>query len=301
MQKGATPPAFASQIQGPSFRAPLMSPGVIVDPWFRKRPWPETSSLLGLAGWKALGKITLRPLLNLYALGQCQKIPGFTRASFKEETRNLYREINRLIAGEGRSNNGHTHDPPLPAARRPLPKIVFSFFLCATRARTACCRPFLFLATPSYQNTCPRNEDKETTALTRSGARGEHRVRVLKRRVGRSLQASTERGGAKEMARKRMRARVRARGCLMGKTAGRVLLQPGSNHTALRSVCSEKAMTDIKREVKARVQGGWSRIEWKLVEFEAGTPETLQGRIVQVSPTDTSVGPGEGGVASCVW
>ena len=40
----------------------------------------------------------LRPLIDLYTLGQCQKIPGFTQAKFKEEARDMYKEINRLIA-----------------------------------------------------------------------------------------------------------------------------------------------------------------------------------------------------------
>ena len=63
-----------------------------------KRSWPKASSFLGSEGWKTLGKMMLRPLIDLYTLGQCQKIPGFTQAKFKEEARDMYKEINRLIA-----------------------------------------------------------------------------------------------------------------------------------------------------------------------------------------------------------
>lgn len=64
----------------------------------------------------------------------------------------------------------------------------------------------------------------------------------------------------------------------------------GNHHTALRSVCSEKAFSDIKREVRVRKEGGWATIDWTLKGFEAGTPDTLQGRVVQASPNDSSVG-----------
>lgn len=49
-------------------------------------------------------------------------------------------------------------------------------------------------------------------------------------------------------------------------------------------------LKDIKREVKQRQKGGWARIDWKLLAFEEGTPDTLQGRLVQADPSNSSVG-----------
>jgi large subunit ribosomal protein L45 len=36
--------------------------------------------------------------------------------------------------------------------------------------------------------------------------------------------------------------------------------------------------------------GGWAKIDWELLDFEDGTPETLQGRVVQSSPGSNAVG-----------
>ena len=67
----------------------------------------------------------MRPLTDLYTLGQCQKIPGFTREKFKEEARDLYREINRLIAGkDGRTTRRNARPrrlaPSLPHSLDPV-------------------------------------------------------------------------------------------------------------------------------------------------------------------------------------
>jgi large subunit ribosomal protein L45 len=161
MTKSITPPAFASQARGQQIRAFLKSPGVIADPYRGPRPWPALGSFFGGDGWRALGKSMLRPIQDVWTLGQCQSIKGFSRTQFREEARTLYKEINRMI----------------------------------------------------------------------------------------SL----------------------------------------NNHTALRHVCSERAMTEIKREVKAREKGGWDRIEWNLLAFDANTPTVVQGRTIAPNEQDRSV------------
>jgi large subunit ribosomal protein L45 len=161
MERSITPPAFASQSRGQQIRAFLKSPGVIADPYRGPRPWPSLSSFFKGTGFKELGKFLLRPVQDVWTLGQCQSINGFTRPQFREEAKQLYTEINRMI----------------------------------------------------------------------------------------SL----------------------------------------NNHTALRHICSERALTEIKREVKQREKGGWSEIKWNLVEFEAGTPRVVQGRTVAPTEQDRSV------------
>ena len=140
----------------------MLSPGVLNDPWRGPRPWPALSSLFTTAGWRALGKKMARPLNDLYTLARLQSVPNFSRKQFTEDAREMYREINRLIAG--------------------------------------------------------------------------------------------------------------------------------NHHTALRHVTSEKALTDIKREVKLRKAGGWARVDWKFLGFEEGSPRTLQGRYVQMDAKRSDVG-----------
>ena len=142
-------------------RAFLKSPNVIADPYRGPRPWPSLSSFLGLAGWKQLGALMLRPVKDVYTLGKLQSVPGFTRPAFREEARDMYREISRMIAE--------------------------------------------------------------------------------------------------------------------------------NHHTALRNFCSEKALQEIKREVKRRERGGWTKVDWRLVAFDAGTPTVLQGRMVAPNAKDRSV------------
>ena len=74
-------------------RAFLKSPNVIADVYRGPRPWPSLSSFLGLAGWKQLGALMLRPVKDVYTLGKLQSVPGFTRPAFREEARDMYREI----------------------------------------------------------------------------------------------------------------------------------------------------------------------------------------------------------------
>ena len=62
-----------------------------------------------------------------------------------------------------------------------------------------------------------------------------------------------------------------------------------NHHTALRNFCSEKALQEIKREVKRRERGGWTKVDWRLVAFDAGTPTVLQGRMVAPNAKDRSV------------
>ena len=161
MERSITPPAFASQSRGQQIRAFLKSPGVIADPYRGPRPWPGISSFFGREGWRALGKALLRPVQDVWTLGQCQSIKGFSRPAFREEAQTLYREINRMIAL--------------------------------------------------------------------------------------------------------------------------------NNHTALRHVCSEKALAEIKKEVKRREKGGWAAVDWNLIEFEEGTPVVVQGRTVAPNEQDRSV------------
>lgn len=100
MRRIMSPSAQGAQVPIQPTTVPI-SPGVVVDPWRGNRPWPKLSSLLGLEGWKTLGKMLLRPLVDLYTLSQCTKnIPGFSQAKFKEDVREMYREINRHMAGE---------------------------------------------------------------------------------------------------------------------------------------------------------------------------------------------------------
>ena len=161
MSRSITPPAFASQARGTQIRAFLKSPGVIADPYRGPRPWPSLASFLKGDGFKQLGRFLLRPVQDVWTLGQCQSINGFTRGSFREETKNLYTEINRMIAL--------------------------------------------------------------------------------------------------------------------------------NNHTALRHVCSERALTEIKREVKRREKGGWDTAHWELLDFDGGTPKVVQGRVVAPNEQDRSV------------
>ena len=55
----------------------------------------------------------------------------------------------------------------------------------------------------------------------------------------------------------------------------------GNHHTALRHTCSEKALAEIKKEVKARERGGWDHIDWNLIGFGreyANRPPGSHGR-----------------------
>jgi large subunit ribosomal protein L45 len=161
MERSITPPAFASQSRGTQIRAFLKSPGVIADPYRGPRQWPSIGSFFGGEGWRLLGKALLRPVQDVWTLGQCQSIKGFTRTAFRTEAQTLYREINRMIAL--------------------------------------------------------------------------------------------------------------------------------NNHTALRHVCSEKALAEIKKEVKRREKGGWHDVHWKLIDFEENTPTVVQGRVVAPNENDRSV------------
>ena len=160
-EKSITPPAFASQARATQIRAFLKSPGVIADPYRGRRPWPSASSLLSLDGWRQLVKLALMPVKDIYTLGNCQYIEGFSRPAFREEARLMYKEISRMIAG--------------------------------------------------------------------------------------------------------------------------------NHHTALRHTCSEKALAEIKKEVKARERGGWDGIDWNLIGFDENTPTVLQGRMVAPNASDRSV------------
>ncbi len=161
MERSITPPAFASQSRGQQIRAFLKSPGVIADPYRGPRPWPKLSAFFGKEGWRQLGKSLLRPVQDVWTLGQCQSIKGFTRNAFRTEAQTLYREINRMIAL--------------------------------------------------------------------------------------------------------------------------------NNHTALRHVCGEKALAEIKKEVKVRQKGGWHTIDWNLIAFQDDTPKVVQGRTIAPDERDRSV------------
>eukprot|EP00740_Mantoniella_antarctica_P011712 CAMPEP_0181367774 /NCGR_PEP_ID=MMETSP1106-20121128/11642_1 /TAXON_ID=81844 /ORGANISM="Mantoniella antarctica, Strain SL-175" /LENGTH=411 /DNA_ID=CAMNT_0023483663 /DNA_START=71 /DNA_END=1306 /DNA_ORIENTATION=+ len=70
-------------------------------------------------------------------------------------------------------------------------------------------------------------------------------------------------------------------------------LTAGNQHHALRRECSEKAMTDIKREVKqrqakgsGRSSGGGLKVDWQLLGFDEGSPERVQLRMIQATAGD---------------
>lgn len=58
------------------------------------------------------------------------------------------------------------------------------------------------------------------------------------------------------------------------------------DQTTLRKLVTAKELTQMKREIKRREQGGWTRIDWALEEVKAIS--VVRGRMMAPNPEDTS-------------
>ena len=63
------------------------------------------------------------------------------------------------------------------------------------------------------------------------------------------------------------------------------------DRTALRQLVTPAVFTDMKRQIKAREEGGWKKVEWAL----SGRPElkdieVVQGRLIAIDTKDDNTG-----------
>lgn len=63
------------------------------------------------------------------------------------------------------------------------------------------------------------------------------------------------------------------------------------DRTALRQLVTPAVFTDMKRQLKAREDGGWQRVEWELLQAPTlKEMEVVQGRLVSIDPKNDNVG-----------
>ena len=63
------------------------------------------------------------------------------------------------------------------------------------------------------------------------------------------------------------------------------------NKTALRQLVTPAIYTDMKRQIKAREDGGWKRLEWALVQAPTLKEiEVVQGRLISIDPKNDNTG-----------
>jgi hypothetical protein len=106
-QRGVTAPSAMSAMQGKPLRMYMVSPDVLVDPYRPNRAWPSLRSLATRRGWKQLWRVVTRPMHELHALSMCTKMiksgangksQAFTKEGFLDTTKEVYAEVNELIA-----------------------------------------------------------------------------------------------------------------------------------------------------------------------------------------------------------
>lgn len=66
------------------------------------------------------------------------------------------------------------------------------------------------------------------------------------------------------------------------------------DRTELRHLVTPNVFSDMKRQLKVRSEGGWTRIEWRMEESgeDGGLPriEVVQGRLIAIDPKNDSTG-----------
>lgn len=63
------------------------------------------------------------------------------------------------------------------------------------------------------------------------------------------------------------------------------------DRTQLRHLVTPSVFSDIKRQLKQREDGGWSRVEWKMTEVPPIKQlKVVHGRLIAISPKDDSTG-----------
>ena len=106
-QRGVTAPSAMSAMQGKPLRMYMVSPDLLVDPYRPNRAWPSLRSLATRRGWKRLWRVVTRPMHELHALSMCTKMiksgangksQAFTKEGFLDTAKEVYAEVNELIA-----------------------------------------------------------------------------------------------------------------------------------------------------------------------------------------------------------
>ena len=63
------------------------------------------------------------------------------------------------------------------------------------------------------------------------------------------------------------------------------------DRTELRQLVTPAVFTDMKRQIKAREDGGWKRVHWELVKKPTLKEiEVVQGRLISIDPKDDNTG-----------
>lgn len=63
------------------------------------------------------------------------------------------------------------------------------------------------------------------------------------------------------------------------------------NRTSLRQMVTPSVFSDMKRQIKAREEGGWARIDWAVTKpIEVRDLEVVQGRLIAIDPKNDNTG-----------